>query len=103
MEGFHVIHTPYQASKANAHTERWVRSVREECLDLILILNAGHLRRVLREYIGEYYNVAPPHQGLAQCPPYHLSRSGPVRRRPILGGLINDYYRGTASTPNYLH
>ena len=105
-EGFQVIRTPYQAPNANAHAERWVRSVREECLDLILIINAPHLRRVLREYIEDYYNVARPHQGLAQkipVPSLARPKSGPVRRRPILGGLINDYYRGSENSPAYLN
>ena len=105
-EAFHVIHTPYQAPNANAHAERWVRSVREVCLDLILILNPTHLRRVLREYIDEYYNVARPHHGLAQKMP--ISRpscqpKGPVQRRPILGGLINDYHRSSAYPQTYLN
>ncbi len=105
-EGFHIIHTPFQAPNANAHAERWVRSVREECLDLILILNAPHLRRVLREYIDDYYNVARPHQGLAQkipVPPPPQHKQGAVRRRPILGGLINDYYRSSANPQTYLN
>ena len=86
-EGIEIAHTPYQAPKANAFAERWVRSVREECLDLILILNESHLRRVLKEY-GEYYNHARPHQGIDQ----HFPVSGPerttrrsIRRRDILG------------------
>jgi hypothetical protein len=105
-EGFHVIHTPYQAPNANAYAERWVRSVREECLDLILIINAGHLRRVLQEYTDDYYNIRRPHQGLAQkipIPALARPKSGPVRRRPILGGLINDYYRGSENSSAYLN
>ena len=46
--------------------ERWVRAVREECLDHILILNGTHLRSVLHEYVEGYYNVARPHQGIGQ-------------------------------------
>jgi putative transposase len=94
-EGIEIVHTPYQAPKANANAERWVRSVREECLDPILILNEGHLRRVLKEY-GEYYNHARPHQGIDQHFPVSRpvnSTKGPVRRRDILGGVIHDYYR----------
>jgi transposase InsO family protein len=56
-EGIEILHTPYRARRANAFAERWVRSVRDECLDHILILNESHLHRVLREY-GEYYNHA---------------------------------------------
>jgi putative transposase len=50
-----VVHTPCQAPKTNGIAERWVRSVREECLDKILVLNDNHLHRVLKEY-GQYYN-----------------------------------------------
>jgi len=95
-EGFHVIHTPYNAPNANAFAERWVRSVREECLDHILILNALHLKRVLLKYIDSYYNVARPHQGIEQrfpIPNQTPMTSGSIQRRKILGGIINDYYR----------
>lgn len=95
-EGLHVIRTPYQAPNANAFSERWVRSVREECLDLLLIINAAHLLRVLKEYIDQYYNVARPHQGLEQRIPIPRSiaeNTGPIHKRKVLGGIINDYYR----------
>jgi transposase InsO family protein len=59
-EGIEILHTPYQAPKANAFAERWVRSVREECLDHILVLNESHLHRVLKEYT-DYYNYVRPH------------------------------------------
>ncbi len=90
-----VIHTPYQAPKANAFAERWVRSVRQECLDQILILNESHLRRVLTEYVT-YYNSDRPHQGIHQQFPIsgpQRQANGPIRRRDILGGIIHDYYR----------
>ena len=61
-EGIKVIRTPVQAPNANAYAERWVRSVREECLDHLLILNQAHLRRVLKTY-AEYYNEARPTGG----------------------------------------
>ena len=67
-EGIEIIRTPYRAPQANAFAERWVRSVREECLDHLLIVGEAHLRRVLGEY-GAYYNHARPHQGIdQQCP-----------------------------------
>lgn len=67
-EGIEIIKTPFRAPKANAYAERWVRSVREECLDRLLIINEGHLRRVVGEYT-DYYNEARPHQGINQrCP-----------------------------------
>jgi len=99
-EGYHVIHTPFEAPNANAYAERWVRTVREECLDPILVLNAAHLRRVLLEYIDQYYNVARPHQGIEQqipLPRGRPTRTGVIRRRQLLGGILNDYYRASGS------
>jgi putative transposase len=89
-----IVTIPYQAPNANAVAERWVRSVREECLDRLIILNERHLRRVLKEYVA-YYNARRPHQGLAQDSPLGLeavSTQGPIRRRNVLGGIIRDYY-----------
>ena len=63
--GLEVIRTPFQAANANAYAERFVRTVREECLDKLLILSERHLQRVLMEYLA-YYNTRRPHQGLAQ-------------------------------------
>jgi len=97
-EGVAIIRTPYRAPNANAHAERWVRSVREECLDHLLIAGEAHLRRVLTEYVA-YYNRDRPHQGLEQrCPVARPApvRDGPVRRRDRLGGLLHDYYREAA-------
>ena len=94
-EGVHVIHTPFRAPNANAYAERWVRTVRHECLNKLFILNEAHLRRVLREYI-QYYNTARPHQGLDQhvpIPDPAPRRTGVVYCRPVLGGIIHDYYR----------
>ena len=89
-----VLLTPYRALNANAYAERWVRSVREECLDHLLIINERHLKRVLTEY-SRYYNFARPHQGIEQQIPqlanYQLGQ-GPVKRRDMLGGLLHDYY-----------
>lgn len=96
-EGVHVIHTPFRAPNANA--ERWVRTIREECLDHILILNGSHLQRVLYEFIDDYYNITRPHQGIGQRTPIPRKDSpckGTIHRRKVLGGIINDYYRAPA-------
>ena len=79
---------------ANAFSERWIRSAREECLDYILIINAAHLRRVVIEFV-DYYNTARPHQGIDQQTPIPHARpsSGTIQCRNILGGIIHDYYR----------
>lgn len=97
-EGVSILRTPYRALKANAFAERWIRSVREECLDQVLILNERQLQRVLTEYVW-YFNHARPHQGIQQhCPipppPVHIR--GPIHRRDVLGGIIHDYYREAA-------
>ena len=96
--GLKVIRTPYQAPNANAYAERWVRTVREECLNKVLIINQAHLRRVMAEFVT-YHNTARPHQGLGQQIPLPRSTppgSGPVRRHDVLGGIIHDYYREAA-------
>lgn len=98
-DGVTIIRTPIQAPNANAFAERWVRSVREECLDRILILGERHLHHVLTAYV-DYYNRARPHQGIDQRCPVPLQRStardGPIERRDLLGGVLHDYYRRAA-------
>ncbi len=94
-EGIEVVRTPFRAPRANAYAERWVRSVREECLDRVIILNQAHLKYVLRDY-AHYFNTMRPHQGIAQKipdPPVTVSTGGLVKRRDLLGGVLHDYYR----------
>lgn len=94
-----VLLTPPHAPNANAVAERWIRSVRQECLDHLLILNQAHLRRVLTEY-ATYYNHERPHQGIAQHTPIPTSQpqrcQAPIRRHDRLGGLLHTYYREAA-------
>jgi putative transposase len=97
-EGIQVLLTPPQAPRANAFAERWVRTVRRECLDRILIYNTRHLLTVLHEYLA-HYNQHRPHQGHRQRPPNRDTLPAPVadltatrvRRRKVLHGLINEY------------
>ncbi len=97
-EGLEIVLTPPQAPNANAFAERWIRSVREECLDHLLIFSQRSLNSVLTEYV-DYYNRARPHQGLHQHTPIPYTPGpleGPIRHRKVLGGLIRDYYREAA-------
>ena len=96
-EAIEIVRTPFRASRANAVAERWVRSVRQECLDQMLILNQRHLTRVLKECV-HYYNTAQPHQGLAKQVPIPLYRPlhGAIHCRDVLGGILPDYYRDAA-------
>jgi hypothetical protein len=94
-EGIKVIRTPVQAPNANAYAERWVRTVRADCLDRILILGRRHLEHVLRVY-RRHYNEHRPHRALRLLPPNGrdptpLTASERLRRRDLLGGLIHEY------------
>ena len=94
--GITVLHTPVQAPRANAVCERFVGSVRRECLDHLLILGERRFHSVLTEYVN-YANYARPHQGLEQRIPsgvnHPCSAHGRVVGFPVLGGLHHDYRR----------
>jgi transposase InsO family protein len=97
-EGLTIVRTPYRAPRANAFAERWVRAVREECLDHLLIASAGHPRRALAAYVA-HHNEARPHQGLDQrCPIPRTAAppNGAVRRHDRPGGLLHEYHREAA-------
>jgi hypothetical protein len=97
-EDIEIIRTPYRMPNANAIAERWIRSVRQECLDHLLILSERHAWRVLRAYIA-FYNGRRPHQGLGQECPVPITRGaglGRIQRREVLNGLIHDYERQAA-------
>ena len=97
-EGAAVIRTPVRAPNANAYAERWVRTVRHECLDWLLIFNCRQLERVLRTYV-DHYNRQRPHRALAlACPhpntkpaPIEAAEAARIRRRDRLGGLLHEY------------
>ncbi len=99
-EGIRVVKTPVRAPKANAFAERFVRTVRGECLDWLLILNRRHLEHVIRVYV-DHYNTQRPQRALELRPPEPDERRGElserdIRRRDRLGGLIHEYYRAAA-------
>jgi transposase InsO family protein len=87
---------PYSPNM-NAYAERFVRSIRKECLDYFIIFTYGQLHRVVTSYI-DYYNNYRPHQGIRGIPngPPETGGAGPVRKRPLLFGLHNHYYREAA-------
>jgi putative transposase len=94
-EGVRVLATPIRAPKANAFAERWVETLRRECLDHLLILGRRHLEVVLRTYV-RHDNAARPHRGIGlDCPdgrrPLNTPAARVVRRRALLGGLIHEY------------
>ena len=97
--GITVLRTSYRAPRQNATCERFLGSVRRECLDHILVLSEAHLRRVLREYV-DYFNAARPHQGVQQRTPDRAERpalrpetGGQIQAVPVLGGLHRTYQR----------
>ena len=98
-QGVRVIRTPVRAPQANAFAERWVGTVRRECLDWLLILGPRHLEGVLGEYVG-HYNAARPHRALALRPPLRrgqpVAPTAPVRRHDRLGGLLHEHSRCAA-------
>jgi putative transposase len=96
--GIEVIKTPPRRPRANAYAERWVRTLRGELTDRMLIFGRRHLRHVLAEYV-RHYNERRPHRALDLSPPrppvtvIDLEAQRRIRRKPILGGLINEYER----------
>jgi transposase InsO family protein len=92
--GIETVPTPIWAPWANAIAERLVGTLRRECLDHLVIVNEAHLRAVLAEFV-RYYNAERPHRTLnLETPmPVARARAGPVRSRPVLGGLHHVYER----------
>jgi putative transposase len=99
--GIEVVKIPPRAPRANAYAERWVRTVRSECLDWTLVWNQRQLYWVLTEYL-RHYNTVRPHRSLDLQPPRPAPRlrlvqpdrrESPVQRVDVLGGLIHEYRR----------
>jgi putative transposase len=98
-EGAQVIRTLVRAPKANAYAERWVQTIRAECLDWMLVLGRRHLVRLLRAYV-RHYNQQRPHHSLALAVPEARGqdrgsmpvRPRDVRRRDVPGGLLHEYH-----------
>jgi transposase InsO family protein len=86
--------TPVASPHANAVIERFIGTLRRECLDHLIVLDEQHLRSVLGEFV-QYYNLQRPHRTLRLETPKPVLRAveGPVRSRPMLGGLHHVYER----------
>ncbi|ASQ93499.1 integrase core domain-containing protein [Streptomyces sp. 11-1-2] len=101
--GTAVIPTPPQNPRSNAFAERWIRTVRTECTDRILITGERHLRTVLHQY-AEHYNAGRAHRSLGLRAPDDDPNVIPlaaatVRRRQVLGGLLNEYHAMSPRVP----
>ncbi|MFZ2097421.1 MAG: integrase core domain-containing protein [Anaerolineales bacterium] len=96
--GIQEMKTPFQAPKANAVCERFMGSLKRECLDHTFMLNQRQLERLVKDYVI-YYNTFRPHQGIQQRIPERYEKKvfpipiGKIVSRPILGGLHHDYTR----------
>ena len=93
--GVHVVRTPFQAPNANAYAERFVRSIKHECLNRMVPFGERHFRRALKEFVDHYHRERN-HQGLENRlidGGAARRREGTIRRRPRLGGLLNYYER----------
>jgi transposase InsO family protein len=95
--GVKSVRLPPRSPNLNAYAERFVGSVREECLAKIIPLSETHLREVLREYV-EHYHAERNHQGLAnvRIDPANDCATGSVIRSKRIGGMLNYYYREAA-------
>ena len=97
--GVKSLRLPARIPNLNAYAERFVRSIREECLSKVVPLGERHLRELVREYVA-HYNGERNHQGLDNKliePSEHLmAGTGRVLRRKRLGGMLNFYHRVAA-------
>jgi putative transposase len=95
--GVRIIKTPIRSPRANSFAERYVGTLRRECLDHLLIYGEQHLRQILTEY-AQHYNEHRPHQSREQRPPLHEPRqtidvTARIKRRQAVHGLISEYRR----------
>ena len=97
--GTQVIRLPPMSANLNAYAERFVRSIKEECLDRMIFVGQAALRRAVREYV-EHYHRERNHQGLENrllyAPRLVAADSGPIGCHARLGGTLNFYYRKAA-------
>ena len=93
--GVRIIQTPFRAPNCNAYAERFVRSIKEECLDRVILLGECHLCRTRAEFVAHSHGERN-HQGIGNeliQPLDRASAQGSIRRRQRIGGMLNFYYR----------
>ena len=93
--GVRVVQTPFRAPNCNAYAERFVRALKEECLNKVIPLGERHLRRTVAEFVAHYHSERN-HQGLGNALIDRQQRQpvyGLVRRRQRVGGILSFYYR----------
>ena len=89
---------PPRSAKLNAYAERFVRSIKESCLNRLILFGEQSLRRAIREFVT-HYHYERNHQGLSNrliVPNSNLQTAGSICRRERLGGMLNYYYRSAA-------
>ena len=99
-EGIRVIKTPVRSPRANAYAERWVRTVRTECLDWVLILGRRHLERVLRQYVS-HYNQQRPHRGIDLGVPMPARSARRLRPRRSMSVVTTCWAASSTSTTRW--
>ena len=94
-EGVRIMRTPVRAPNCNAYAERFVRSIKEECLNRVILLGERHVQRTMAEFMA-HDHAERNHQGLGNeliQPLKRTNAAGSVRRRQRMGGMLNYYYR----------
>jgi putative transposase len=99
VSGVQSVKLPPRSPNLNAYAERFVRTIKESCLDRMILFGEGSLRKSVQEFIAHYHHERN-HQGLGNClilpDSAHAGNSGEIRRSTRLGGLLNYYYRDAA-------
>ena len=97
--GVQSVKLPPRSPNLNAYAERFVRTIKESCLDRMILFGEGSLRKSVQEFVA-HYHYERNHQGLGNClilpDSAHSGNSGEIRRSTRLGGLLNYYYRDAA-------
>jgi len=97
--GVKSVRLPARSPNLNSYAERFVRSIKESCLDRVILFGEASLRTAINHFVAHYHSERN-HQGLASriiLPEIsHMGSSGPVQRRQRLGGMLNYYYRAAA-------